>query len=187
MKGALRSLAIAAAFCAAATQTYATNEQHEKNEQRERDEERERDDRHGRRHPHGIACSVSAVSLAFGNYNPLRGGHSDTTGNIAVTCSGRSGAKVAYSIALNAGGSGTFAQRRMRFGSTAVLNYNIYTGATRSVVWGDGSAGTLVVSDSFRFHAPKVHRNYPVYGRIFGGQNPRVGFYADSIVVTLDF
>lgn len=185
MKDIPRACAVAAVLFAAAMPAYAADEARER---ADRDRDRHERDRHGRGHPHGIACSVSAVNLAFGNYNPLRGTHADTTGNIAVTCSGKPGARVAYGIALNAGGSGTFAQRRMRFGSSSTLNYNIYTGAARSLVWGDGSAGTLTISDSFSLHSARTTRNYPVYGRIAGGQNKvRVGVYTDSIVVTLDF
>ena len=188
MRDRLRSLAIAAVLCVSATQAIATNEPPEKFDPHGEAHSRGRGHPHGGGHSHdGIACSVSAVSLSFGNYNPLRARHDDTTGNIAVTCRGRPGSRMTYSIALNAGGSGTFAQRRMRSGSAGTLNYNIYASAGRSLVWGDGSAGTHVVTDSFRLHSPRVTRNYAVYGRIFGGQNPRVGVYTDSIVVTLDF
>ena len=132
-------------------------------------------------------CSVSAVSLGFGSYNPLALGHSDTTGNIEVTCEGIPGETVPYSIALNAGSNGSFASRRMRLPSGALLNYNIYTTGARNTVWGDGGAGTLFVSDSVRLLTRRVTRNYPVFGRTFAGQNIPVGLYADTIVVTLTF
>jgi spore coat protein U-like protein len=132
-------------------------------------------------------CSVSAVTLGFGSYNPLALGHSDTTGNIAVTCEGIPGESLAYSIAVSAGGSGSFAARRMRLASGAVLNYNIYTTPARNVVWGDSSAGTVTVSDAVRLLTRRVTRNYPLFGRTFAGQNVPVGLYTDSIVVTLVF
>jgi spore coat protein U-like protein len=137
--------------------------------------------------PAGAAtCSVSAVSLAFGNYDPFRITHTDTTGNVAVTCTGKAGEAVVYSIALNTGGSVSFATRRVKFGA-ATVNYNIYTTAARSIVWGDGSAGTALVTDSFSLPAAMATRNYAVFGRIFSGQNAQVGAYTDSIVVTLTF
>ena len=132
-------------------------------------------------------CSVTAVTLAFGNYDPFRPGPTDTTGNIAVTCNGTAGEAVTYTIVVNAGAGGTFAQRRMIFAAIAALNYNIYSDPARNLVWGDGNAGSLVVSDALRLPAPSVTKNYPVYGRLFGGQNVPVGSYSDSIVVTLNF
>jgi spore coat protein U-like protein len=75
----------------------------------------------------------------------------------------------------------------MRHGSGATLNYNIYADAARSIVWGDGNSGTLVVADAYSLAESSVTRNYPVYGRIFPGQNAPVGIYTDSIFITLDF
>ena len=135
---------------------------------------------------HAATCSVSAVSLAFGGYNPFKPGHTDTTGNIAVTCTGKPGEMVAYSISLSAGGGG-FPVRRMRTPSGFLLNYNIYTNAARTLVWGDGSGGSLVVNDSYALGAPVTTRNYAVYGRTFGAQKSVVGAYSDAIAVTLNF
>jgi spore coat protein U-like protein len=141
---------------------------------------------HDQRDFHGH-CSVAAVNLTFGSYNPFRVGHTDTTGNIAITCAGKPGDRVAYSIMLNAGRSGSFAQRRMHSHTARPLNYNIYTSASRTLVWGDGHNGTSVVADAFTQEAGRATRNYPVYGRVFGGQNAYVGTYVDSIVVTVNF
>ena len=138
--------------------------------------------------PHALAatCSVSAVSLPFGSYNPFKATPTDTTGNIAVTCSGVAGEAVAYAIGLNSG-TGTFAQRRMRSGIGSSLNYNIYTTAARTLIWGDGSGGSVVVSDGYTLGAPSVTRNYPVYGRTPALQKMPVQLYTDTIVVTLTF
>jgi spore coat protein U-like protein len=129
---------------------------------------------------------VSAVSLGFGSYSSLRAAPTDTTGNIAVTCSGVPGEPVAYTIALASGGSGTFAARSMRNG-VHTLFYNIYGTASRAIVWGDGNAATMVVADAFSLPGTQITRNYPVYGRTGGRQNVPVGVYTDSIVVTLTF
>jgi len=133
------------------------------------------------------ACSVTTLTLAFGNFSPLSFRPHDSVGNIAVTCTGTPGAAVRYSLVLNPGSGGTFAQRRMRLGSGATLNYNIYADAARSIVWGDGNSGSLVVADAYSLAGLSVTRNYPVYGRIFGNQNAPVGVYTDSILVTLHF
>jgi spore coat protein U-like protein len=131
-------------------------------------------------------CSASAVSVPFGNYNQFRIAHSDTNGNIAVTCTGVSGEMVTYTIALSAGGSGTAGVRQMRYGAST-MSYNLYTTSSRTTIWGDGSGGTLPAVDSFALSGTQATRNYPVYGRTFARQNVPVGLYGDSIVVTLNF
>jgi spore coat protein U-like protein len=47
--------------------------------------------------------------------------------------------------------------------------------------------GTATLADAFALPAGQVTRQYPVYARIFGRQNVRVGTYTDSLVVTLTF
>lgn len=134
-----------------------------------------------------VACSVSAVNVVFAAYDPFRSAHTDTTGSIAVTCTGKPGQAVAYSIALNSGDSGAAITRRMRAHAGTTLNYNVYVGPSRSVVWGDGNSGTATVADAFALPSGQVTRQYPVYARIFGRQNARVGTYSDALVVTLTF
>ena len=131
-------------------------------------------------------CSVTAVALAFGNYNTFKATPTDTAGNVAVTCMGKAGERVVYSIALSAGG-GAFPVRRMIGASSFQLTYNIYTNAARTLVWGDGSSGTLQVNDAYTLAGPATTRNYPVYGRIFASQKAIVGSYTDAIVATLAF
>lgn len=156
MKRQLQALALSALLCAAPSRAWAAT------------------------------CTVAAVNLAFGYYDSFRTAHTDSTGNLAITCSGKAGELVAYSLALNAG-AGSYPQRTMRSASGHSLSYNIYTSASRSLVWGDGSGGSIIVSDSFHLAAPTVNRNYPVYGRMFRGQKVPVGMYNDAITVTLNF
>lgn len=137
-------------------------------------------------HAFGATCSVAGVTLPFGSYNAFQVAPTDTTGNIAVTCSGVAGEAVVYAIGLSSG-HGTVAQRRMRSGIGSSLNYNIYTSAARTLIWGDGSGGSVVVSDGYTLGAPSVTRNYPVYGRTPALQKMPVQLYSDTIVVTLTF
>lgn len=136
---------------------------------------------------HAATCSVTAVSLAFGTYNPFQVAHTDTTGNIAVTCTGKPGEAVTYSVALSAG-RGTFPVRRMNTTSGTLLNYNIFTNVARTSVWGDATSGTILTNDAYTLATPSSTRNYPVYGRTFAAQKSAlVGSYTDAIVVTLNF
>lgn len=132
-----------------------------------------------------LKCTVSAQGAAFGNYLPRGAAPVDTTGNIAVSCSGAVGQRVRYSVLLSSGAGGSFFPRKMRRDSNA-LGYNLYTDATRTTIWGDGNAGTFTVADAYVLTSVSVTRNYPVYGRLFPGQNVNVGSYADSITVTVN-
>ena len=131
-------------------------------------------------------CTVSSVNLAFGGYNPFRVSHTDSNGNVAVMCYGALGDTVAYTLTLSPGSSGTPALRRMRYGKS-MLSYNLFTTPTRTTIWGDGNAGSVIVSDTMGLTGSNITRNYTVYGRTFARQNVLVGNYTDSIVVTLNF
>jgi spore coat protein U-like protein len=61
------------------------------------------------------------------------------------------------------------------------LLYNLYTDATLSTVWGDGTGHSATVN------ATQVAGIHTVYGRIPARQNAHVGVYNDTIVITLTF
>ena len=87
-------------------------------------------------------CAISTTGVAFGNDDPLVTTNADATGNLTVVCTHISGGatRVTYTAALSAGGSGNYAQRRMRAG-TATLNYNLFDSAARTRIWGNGTGG----------------------------------------------
>lgn len=79
--------------------------------------------------------------------------------------------------------SGGFNPRKMRLTSgTDLLNYNLYTSATYTDIWGDGTSGTVTVWGKFLKNKPE---NMTVYGRIPSGQDVRAGTYTDTLTVTL--
>ena len=127
-------------------------------------------------------CRVSVNPLAFGNYAPGNPVPHDVTGNIDVRCMGRPGFFVAT---LSTGSSGTYAQRQMLSGATPMA-YNLYRNAARTLVWGDGTGGSLPI---FRVKFRNGRQNYrlPVYGRIPPAQSVSPGLYTDDIVVTIVF
>lgn len=135
-----------------------------------------------------VTCTTSATGVAFGTYAPFNGTPLDSTGTVTVTCTPTLvGLLVSYSIALSAGSSGSYASRTMLSG-TSPMNYQLYTDASRSTVWGDGSGGTAVVSDSYTIALLfPVTRNYTVYGRVPALQAVGPGTYSDSIVVTVTY
>ena len=125
-------------------------------------------------------CTVSSSALAFGNVNPL-GGNVDAAGGITVTCTNGTGWSAA--AGLGSGSGASFAARRMSQGAN-LLDYNLYTDAARSNVWGDGTGSTTVFSDTGTGLAQPV----VVYGRVPSGQ-PTVlpGGYSDSVLVTVTY
>jgi spore coat protein U-like protein len=136
-------------------------------------------------------CNISTAGVAFGNYDPTVAANTDATGDLKIVCTHVSGGatRVNYTVALSAGSSGSYAQRRMRSG-TATLNYNLYDSAARILIWGNGTAGTTRVTGSLLVN-PGGNRireaSHPIYGRIPALQAVATGNYGDTIVVTLTF
>lgn len=120
-------------------------------------------------------CTISPQSVSFGNYDTLDSQPLDGVGNISVQCD----AMTSFTISLDSG-SGTYSGRQMTSG-TNVLEYNLYTDASHVSIWGDGSSGTTVVSDS------ASSAEEPVYGRIAARQDVPAGTYTDVIVVTVTY
>lgn len=143
-----------------------------------------------------LSVTVSATGVNFGNYDVLAAGNSSGTGSITVsaTCTrARLPFTVNYSIALSTGGSGTFTPRAMVSG-TSTLQYNLYTAATLTSIWGDGSGGTQTLADVITGTCTNPGgRNCSgsqpdtVYGNIPAMQDVVAGSYADTITVTVTF
>lgn len=135
----------------------------------------------------GCSCSVEAVPMNFGTYNPISAQSVDTTGTVSVTCSALvAGLNVSYDILLNQGNGGSFNPRSLSNGGDN-LNYQLYTNSTRTTIWGDGTSGTQVVSDGYLLNLFSEERDYTVYGRIPGSQNVSTGSYNDTITVTVEY
>lgn len=129
------------------------------------------------------ACTVSATGVDFGSYDVFVTTPLDSTGTVTVRCDQAPPADVVIAIGPS-GTSGGFIPRQMRSASSPDrLNYNLFTNAGRSTVWGDGAPGTSTV------FLKNVTKNRPVvttiHGRIPAGQNVSVGTYSDSLTVTI--
>jgi spore coat protein U-like protein len=120
-------------------------------------------------------CSLSVVGLSFGDYDVFSALPLEITGSVMVTCD----ETTSYTVSLSTG-AGAYTARAMS-GTSEALAYNLYLDPGRITVWGDGSAGTSIISDT----APGG--TYTVYGRIPAGQNAFFGNYMDSIIVTLTY
>jgi len=133
------------------------------------------------------SCSVSGTAMAFGSYAAGASWHADSQGAVTITCTGVMGEVVVFSISLSAGGgSRGLNPRGLRSGANEV-QYNVFTDAARTRVWGDGNGGSFTQSGSVSITAGIGQQNIPVYGRVFGGQSVVPGSYTDSLVITLSF
>lgn len=123
-------------------------------------------------------CSVTATGVAFGAYNPIGGAGVDITGTVTLSCDKD---KTDYLITLSTGGSGDYSARSMTHAGDQ-LPYQLYLDSARTVIWGDGTGGTGVVSGVLPKKETSI--SFTVYGRVYGGVNVAPGFFTDAIVVT---
>jgi spore coat protein U-like protein len=132
--------------------------------------------------------SLAATSCTFTSVNPVRFGvydifstqpNNNGVGSLTIDCKGSGNDN--FEVTLSTGQSHSYATRTMRSGGNH-LDYNLYTGADRSAVWGDGHGGSQLLT---------VRKNkattLSVFGQIPAGQDAAVGTYTDPIVATVTF
>ncbi|MEO8520458.1 MAG: spore coat U domain-containing protein [Acidobacteriota bacterium] len=127
-------------------------------------------------------CTVSATGVNFGSYNVFNAAATDSTGPVGYRCV----LPVSVQITLSPGSSGSFAPRKMVKGAER-LNYNFYLDGGRSVIWGDGAAGTSVYSSTVSIFQLSTTINVTVYGRVPPQQDVSAGSFADTVTVTINF
>lgn len=129
-------------------------------------------------------CSFSSViGVAFGTYDVFESTALDSTGSITIVCSGLQPMDL---ITVDLGyGSGAVGTSRHMLNGMNTLGYDLFVDASRTMLWGDGSNGTVVLGPlSIANDTPTT---WTVYGRIPAQQNVSVGSYSDSILVTVQF
>jgi spore coat protein U-like protein len=132
-------------------------------------------------------CDVTATGLNFGSYDVFSPVPLDSTASIGVSCnipSNNPHAPLAVIISLNPGNSGNFSPRSMQSAGADTLDYNLYTNASMSTIWGDGNGGSSMQT---AFVTSDMPWNASIFGRIPARQNVSVGSYSDIITVTIDF
>jgi spore coat protein U-like protein len=128
-------------------------------------------------------CTIAALDLAFGAVDPL-GADVDQTTSLTVRCT----KNTPYTVGLNGGttAGATIAQRLMANGADT-MNYNLFTDALRTAVWGNSAvAPTWVSGTGAGLGTAQV---LTVYGRVPTGQtNLAAGSYAETaITVTVTY
>jgi len=133
------------------------------------------------------ACVASATPVAFGLYDPKASSPNDITGDVTIVCQATVALLVAYTVKLNGGASGNIAARKMII-SGSQLSYQIYTDATRTTVWGDGSGGTAYNVGGYLLSVlVPVSKTYTAYGRIPALQNVYAGSYQDTLTILVTY
>jgi spore coat protein U-like protein len=117
-------------------------------------------------------CSVSSSGVAFGTYDVIGHHTTDTIGQVTVSCSGSRGEAVSFAVSLSTLPSRT-AGRRLSGGEQS-LYYELYLDAGRTLVLGDGTAGTSVIKGSMILSAGHSSQSFAIYGRMPMGQNKAV-------------
>jgi len=121
-----------------------------------------------------VTCSAQSGSVVFGTYDPLSPRALDGVGRVNIDCD----APTSFTIGLGPGG-GSFDERRMTGGQSQLV-YNLYSDATRLIVWGDGEGASSLTAGGGRV-------DLPVYGRIPAHQNVVAGVYGDTITITITY
>lgn len=128
-------------------------------------------------------CLVTANDLTFGTaYDGSSGTPNDSTTTISVRCTKTTGYTVHADAGLTSGS--TLATRLMTNGSDN-MQYNLYTDAGYTTIWGDTTGGTGVFSGTGAgMGAPQ---NHTVYGRIPISQNLSPGTYTETTITVTVF
>lgn len=138
-------------------------------------------------------CSVTAVSLNFGNYDPSVTGPDDSVGTVTVTCRyiPPGTTRVNYRVTISNGTYGTSPTARQLGTGSARLGYNVFANPARSQVWGDGTGGTVIASGTMTLGRGNGNGTrtitHTVYGRIPQLQDAVPGAYNDTLLVTLTY
>lgn len=129
-------------------------------------------------------CFVTASPLNFGVLTLQNLANVDSTGTVEISCNNPN---ISYTVLLSAGG-GSYAQRRMT-ANGQILAYNIFTTATYTSIWGDGTSGTSTVVGTVASNANGQNNRglHTLYGRVplSSIREAYRGAYADTIAVTI--
>jgi spore coat protein U-like protein len=129
-------------------------------------------------------CSATATTLAFPAYTPGAGAVTSTN-TISIKCTKNS----PYTISLNRGATagGTVAQRLMGAGANT-LQYNLYTTAAHTIIFGDGSGSSQTVAGTGSGVA--TANSVTVFGQLPDNATNQLAVpanYTDTITVTVTY
>ena len=127
-------------------------------------------------------CIVTASPIAFGDYDGTA--EVDVSQNLSVRCT----KNLPYTIRLNGGLANSFAPRKLSNG-TDTLEYNLFTTAGRTVVWGDGTTGSTMPGTGAGMGIPNAN-SHPIFARLLNSaanQLAPAGTYNDTVTVEVHY
>ena len=134
---------------------------------------------------YAINCSWQIVppNINFGNYSPFSAIPVTGTSTFQIRCT-PPGTGV---VSLSRGSSATYNPRTMIRAAVpaTTMNYNLYLDAANTIIWGDGTSGTQVLT--FTPVPGNINLTATIYGTIPAGLDVRPGTYNDTIQATLDW
>jgi len=127
----------------------------------------------------------STATLNFGTLGVLGGAggttNNDATTTVAVQCTNTT----PYDIGLDAGttsGGSTTTRRLVGSGSSATVQYKLYTDPTHATNWGNA-----VGVDTASKTGNGASQSYTIYGRIPPQTTPAPDTYSDTVTVTVTY
>lgn len=125
------------------------------------------------------SCTIAANDLNFGTATTLTS-NIDAATTVDVACTGKS----PLTISFNAGnGSGANFGTRVLTGPETI-NYSLFRDSARTEALGDGTSSSFTIGGN----SDGTTQTFDIYGRVFGGQNPKqVGTYTDIVTATVSF
>lgn len=134
-------------------------------------------------------CTItSAANVAFGVVDPTGGGNLDVSANLVHRCT----KGTAYTIALDdgAGIGGTFTARKMESAgaNTDQLSYNLYTNAARTIVFGDGTLGSVTAGGTGSgISGAASNLTTTIYARLVQNEDVSVDSYSDTVAISITY
>jgi spore coat protein U-like protein len=127
-------------------------------------------------------CTIAATGLSFQTgASGLLNQDLTTQGSLTVQCTNND----AYKITLSPGAS-TVQTARTMVGTAggATVNYQLYTDSARSLIWGDGTGGTVASTGTGTGNSQTII----IYGKVPAqSPTPRPTTYTDTITATIYF
>ena len=84
----------------------------------------------------GQTCNFSISGINFGSVDLITGAAVDATGTLNINCTGVPLTSVRICPNIGAGTGGATSTSRQMVGASAMLNYQLYSNAARTTVWG---------------------------------------------------
>lgn len=130
------------------------------------------------------SCNFTIQDVVFAGVDVTSSSNVDTQASVGITCTGITipTTRVCPNIGAGSGGA-TSTVRKMIGPGGAVLNYQLYSDANRSVTWGSSSWGFpgLPPTWDLGLSLGGISTSATIYARVFGGQNTlSAGTYTSS-------